>query len=491
MAAAPLRLALCLALSFVVSGCSAGGAPGPKNLLLVTIDTLRSDRLGAYGNPRVLTPNLDRVAARGVLFAVASAQIPSTLPSHASLLTGRYPTAHGVHDNGVYFLDERETTLAEILSKHGFETAAFTGAFVLDHRFGTSQGFDVYDDRMEAPLRRGAPPALDGGADPVTRWWLGAWFGAYQRPGESVVRAAAAWLRGRAAAPSARPYFLWVHFFDPHEPYDAPPPLGTIYDPGYEGPMDGTGDAFHESRSSGALTERDVEHMRARYDGEVTYADRCLGALLDSLDALGFLDETLVAVTADHGEGMGEHGYYFEHGSRVSEPVLRVPLLLAGPGVPGGRIVPGRVRSVDLLPTLTELLGLPAPSPIDGASLVPLTAGAPEERDAYAETQCGLQTMPVAESYRAFASGEWKLVVVASRDPAHADRPPRVALYDLDADAGETRDLSTERPRAARDLLAALARTVAGGQPDSLATLNTRAMDEETVAKLRALGYVR
>jgi arylsulfatase A-like enzyme len=325
----------------------------------------------------------------------------------------------------------------------------------------------------------------------VARWWLGASFAAYQRPGESVVRAATEWLRRRDQRPECRPFFLWVHLFDPHEPYDAPAPFGTLYDPGYRGPMDGTGDVFQAARSSHALADADVEHMRARYDGEVTYADRCLGALLDSLDALGRLDETLVAVTADHGEGMGEHGYYFEHGSRVWEPVLRVPLLLSGPGVPRGRIVPGRVRSVDLLPTLTELLGAPTPAAIDGASLVPLTAGAADERDAYAETQCGLQAMPVAESYRAFASGDWKLIVVASRDPADADRPPRVALYDLGADAGEERDLSGERPRAARDLLAAIARTVASGGADTLAALNTRAMDDETVAKLRALGYVQ
>lgn len=484
-----VMLGLALALSIALAGCSRGH-PSPKNLLLVTIDTLRSDRLGTYGNPIVLTPNLDRLAARGTLFCDASAQIPSTLPSHASILTGRYPTTHGVHDNGVYFLDERESTLAEMLGEIGLEGAAFVGAFVLDHRFGTDQGFAVYDDRMEDPLRRGEAPRLDDATNPVARWWVGSWFSAYQRRGDSVVRAAAQWLRQRPARDDTRPFFLWVHLFDPHEPYDPPFPFAALYDRDYNGPMDGTGEAFEATRAAGTLTERDVAHMRSRYDSEVTYADACLGALLDSIEALGVLDETLVAVTADHGEGLGEHDYYFEHGSRLWETLLRVPLILSGPGVPSGLVVTGRVRSVDIAPTLTELLGVPAPAGIDGASLRPLFESEADARDSYAETQCGLQTMPVPESYRALSSGDWKLIAVAprNRDAAGA---PSVALYDLARDAGETRDLSAERPRIAQDLLSALARTAAAGRRDSIASLNTRAMDDETVAKLRALGYVQ
>jgi arylsulfatase A-like enzyme len=188
---------------------------------------------------------------------------------------------------------------------------------------------------------------------------------------------------------------------------------------------------------------------------------------------------------------MGEHDYYFEHGSRLWEPLLRVPFILSGPGIPAGRIVSGRVRSVDLAPTLAELLGIPAPSPIDGASLLPLIEGEPDTRDSYAETQCGLQAMPVPESFRAFSSGNWKLIASAPRERAAASGPPAVALYDLAQDPGETRNLSGERPRIAQDLLGSIARTAAGGRRDSAAALNTRAMDDETVAKLRALGYVR
>jgi arylsulfatase A-like enzyme len=492
--AAPVATAALLLL--IAAAACAPRTPPRRSLLLVTIDTLRSDRLGAYGNPRVLTPTLDRLATRGVSFANATSQIPSTLPSHASILTGRYPTAHGVHDNGVYLLDPSETTLAELLTAEGYETAAFVSAFVLDRRFGLDQGFARYGDRMEDALRRGEAPAFDAAANPVTQWWVGSWFGAYQRRAESAVREAAEWLRTRGGAAAGRPFFLWVHLFDPHEPYDAPAPLGSMYDRAYGGLIDGTGVAFAAARAAGSATAADIAHMRARYDAEVTYADRSLGALLDTLAAMGLAGETIVAVTADHGEGMGEHDYYFEHGSRLWEPLLRVPLVIAGPGLPRGTIADGRVRSVDLFPTLLDLLGVAAPEGIDGVALDLRADGrrvvpAAADRDAYAETQCGLQALPTLESYRAIASGRWKLIATTSRDPAAAGAAPRVALYDLDADAGETSDLARERPRIARDLFDQLARIVLESAADTTARLNTRAMDDETVAKLRALGYVR
>lgn len=487
--AALARLALVAATASALA--CAPRVRGPRNILLVTIDTLRSDRIGVYGNPRVLTPALDGLAARGVLFSEARCQIPSTLPSHASILTGRYPPSHAVHDNGVYFLAPEETTLAEVLSAAGFETAGFVGAFVLDRRFGIDQGFETFGDRMEDPLRRGAAPALGDSVDPVARWWVGSWFGPYQRRGEAVVREAAAWLRAREASQPGRPFFLWVHLFDPHEPYDAPPPIGTMYDEGYDGPMDGTGDAFEAARRAGTISARDIEHMRARYDGEVTYADRALGALLDTLATLGLDATTLVAVTADHGEGMGEHGYYFEHGSRLWETILAVPLVVAGPGIPRGRVVPGRVRSVDLLPSLVAAVGVPAPGGVDGAAIDLRHPRPGEDRDSYAEAQCGLQAMPVPESHRAYASGRWKLIAVSSRDPRRQGAPPSVALFDLAEDAGETADLAAARPRVANDLLADIAETWRRGAARSQPALNTRAMDEETVAKLRALGYVK
>jgi len=482
-----------LAMPLLGAGCTRDASPPiARNILLITIDTLRSDRLGAYGNPAVRTPSLDRIAREGVVFADANAQIPSTLPSHASILTGRYPTGHGVHDNGVYALAAQETTLAEILSEAGFATAAFVSAFVLDHRFGIDQGFAAFGDTMESPLRRGAAPESNtagGAANPITAWWVDTWFGPYQRRGESTVRDATAWLDSLRSSATPPPFFLWVHLFDPHEPYDPPPPYERLYDRDYAGAMDGSGETFHAEAAAGRVTERDVVQMRARYDAEVTYTDRCVETLLDSLAAWGLLSETLLAITADHGEGLGEHDYYFEHGSRLWEPVLRVPLLLAGPGVPRGRSIQGRVRSVDIMPTLLAHIGLEPPAAIDGAPLWDRIAGDASEIASYAETQCRQQAMPVGESLRALSSGRWKLLVSSRRGAASG--PPEFQLFDLASDAGETRNLVRERGRIAQSMIEEIAAIVRAEPPDSVRGVATQAMDEETVAKLRALGYVR
>ncbi len=487
--------AFALAASVLIgAGCTRHTDPAPPlNIVLITIDTLRSDRLGAYGNPSVRTPTLDALARAGVVFADANAQIPSTLPSHASILTGRYPTGHGVHDNGVYALAPQETTLAEILSEAGFATAAFVSAFVLDHRFGIDQGFASFGDAMEDPLRRGGAPRPtpdQKSANPVASWWIDTWFGPYQRRGESTVREATAWLDSIRSTETPPPFFLWVHLFDPHEPYDPPAPFERLYDRNYRGAMDGSGETFHAGASAGRVTARDVEHMTARYDAEVTYADHCVGALLDSLSAWGLLSRTLLAVTADHGEGLGEHDYYFEHGSRLWEPLLRVPLLLAGPGVPRGRAISGRVRSVDIMPTLLAHVGLEPPAAIDGVSLWPRVRGEVSEVASYSETQCRQQAMPVDESIRALSSGRWKLLISSRRD-ASASARPQFQLFDLANDAGEMRNLVRERARVAESMIEQIANLARAEPPDSARGFSTQAMDEETVAKLRALGYVR
>ncbi|MFN0150371.1 MAG: sulfatase [bacterium] len=490
-AAATLGL---IAAVLIGAGCTRRADPSPpRNIVLITIDTLRSDRLGAYGNPSVRTPTLDALARAGVVFADANAQIPSTLPSHASILTGRYPTSHGVHDNGVYALAPQETTLAEILSEAGFATAAFVSAFVLDRRFGIDQGFASFGDTMEDPLRRGASPRLtpdQESANPVASWWIDTWFGPYQRRGESTVREATAWLDSLRTSAAPRPFFLWVHLFDPHEPYDPPAPFERLYDRDYGGAMDGSGETFHAEATAGRVTPRDVDHMTARYDAEVTYTDRCVGALLDSLSSWGLFSQTLFAVTSDHGEGLGEHDYYFEHGSRLWEPLLRVPLLLAGPGVPSGRAIAGRVRSIDIMPTILAHIGLEPPAAIDGMSLWPRVHGEVSEVASYSETQCRQQAMPVDESLRALSSGRWKLLISSPRN-AGASAPPQIQLFDLATDAQETRNLVSARERVAESMIEEIATRVRAEPADSVRGVNTQAMDDETVAKLRALGYVR
>ncbi len=284
------------------------------NVLLVTIDTLRADALGAYG-ARTPTPNLDRLAADGLLFTDAHAHAVLTLPSHASILTGLYPFAHGVRDNAGYRLAPGATTLATILKRAGWTTGAFVAAFPLDSRWGLDQGFDHYDDRYGTATRL---------ADLLMP----------ERRAEPVVGAATAWIRRQSGR-----WFAWVHVFDPHAPYDPPAPF-------------------------------DRDYARDPYAGEVAYTDHALGPLLEL--ARSNPRPTLVVVTADHGEALGSHGEQ-THGLFAYEPTLRVPLILAVTGRPhafGASRTDLAARHIDILPTVLDALDLPPPGGLPGRSLL-------------------------------------------------------------------------------------------------------------------------
>ncbi len=293
------------------SGPGAGGARG-ANVLLVTIDTLRRDRVGAYGSTLGLTSTIDRLAATGVRYARAYAHAPMTLPAHASILTGRTPVGHGLRNNGAFQLDAAVPTMATALKAAGYRTGAFVGAFVLDARYGLARGFDVYDDRMPGGRRATS-------------------FRIAERRGDDVVGAATAWIQQTGAA---TPWFAWVHLYDPHAPYDAPSPSST---------------------------------GRTAYDGEVAYADAMVGRLLEGVAAAGASNRTLVIATADHGESLGEHGES-THGLFAYDATLAVPLVIAGPGV-GPREVTSVVGHADLLPTVLDMVGVPVPSGVTGMSL--------------------------------------------------------------------------------------------------------------------------
>ncbi|MEZ5290035.1 MAG: sulfatase-like hydrolase/transferase [Vicinamibacterales bacterium] len=306
---------------------SAGPAGPARHLLLVTIDTLRADRVGAYGYARARTPVLDGLAAAGLRLDRAYAAAPVTLPSHASLLTGRYPPTHGARHNGIA-LAAGQPTLATRLKAAGFATGAFVAAFPLDHRFGLAAGFDSYGDRL--PRRADGRPADE-------------------RPGEQVVDEALAWRHGTGDART----FLWVHLFEPHAPYGDP-------------------------RSGRAAADR--------YDDDVAEADRQVGRLLAGLGP--DLSQTLIVAAADHGEAFGEHGEV-GHSLFVYDTTLRVPLVLRGPGV-GRAVDTHAVSLVDVLPTVLGLLGVPPPSPgdIDGRAFAGPGASAPDpDRALYAETE--------------------------------------------------------------------------------------------------------
>jgi choline-sulfatase len=358
------------------------------NLLLVTLDTVRADHLGCYGYAAAETPALDRLAAAGVRFAHASAPAPLTLPSHTTLLTGLLPPHHGARNNGVRGLAGGTPTLATLLAGAGYRTAAFVAAFVLDHRFGLERGFEVYDDEIERPAN--------------STWLLEA-----ERPGDQVVDRALAWLERE----DPRPFFLWVHLYDAHAPYNPPSPY----------------------------RER---HPGRPYDGAIAFADAQVGRLIASLERRGLAAGTVVAVVADHGESLGEHGE-LTHGLLLYEPALAVPLLLRAPGL-GARSVATPVSTVDLAPTLAGLLGRHFPAPAAGAGGA-ASAGAREldGRDLSAALLAGQEPAP-GEIYAETRYPEvfgWSPLYSLRRRELKYIAAPHPELYDLARDPAEARNL--------------------------------------------------
>ncbi len=308
------------------------GSAETRSVLLITLDTVRADALAGDAESRALAPRIAALAAAGVRFPRAYSVAPLTLPAHASVLTGLVPPRHGLRDNGLAALPDSAETLAERLAAHGFETAAFVSSLVLDRGFGLDQGFALYD-QPELGVRT-------------------AGHAQHERAGSETVRAASAWLGARERS---RPFFLWMHLYDAHVPYaPAPAPLARA-----------RGDA---------------------YRGEIAACDDAVGTLLDALVQHGLDDETLVVLTSDHGESLGEHGEP-THGALCYEAALQVPLVFRFPGVPPAP-GPTRIASlVDLTPTLLALLGLPVPPGLDGVAL--FAPDAPRERGVYFESYAG------------------------------------------------------------------------------------------------------
>lgn len=399
------------------------------DVVLVTIDTLRADRLGSYGSASATTPNLDALAAEGVRFANAATTVPFTLPAHSSLMTGTYPPYHGVRENVGYELDARLPTLASSLAAGGWVTGGFVSTFVLDSRWGIGRGFATYFDDFD--------PAVSASGN----------LASVQRDGAETVAAAVDWLDRRPPGP----FFLWLHLFEPHDPYEPPEP--------------------YRSR-----------HAGRPYDGEVAYADALVGRLREALEARGLFDRALVVVTGDHGEGLGQHGEGF-HGFFVYDSTVRVPLIVRPPfrQLAGG-VVDAAVSHVDLLPTILEAAGRPVPEHAQGRSLVPLLLGREEppgvERQVYSESMYPLVHYGWAP-LRSLRTRDYKLIAA-----------PLPELYELASDPGEQVNLVQRRRRLATELageLEAMAGRIgaADREPAGRAEL-----DEETLSQLAALGYL-
>jgi len=392
-------------------------APPPPDIVLVTVDTLRADALGASGAPGDPTPLLDRLAAGGVRFTGAHAHAVLTLPAHASILSGRLPPDHGLRDNAGFRFPAGVDTLATLLQARGYATGAFVSAFPLDSRFGLDRGFDVYDD------------ALGGAERPA--------FLVAERPGvETVARA----LRWRAAQ-GGRPVFTWVHVYEPHFPYTPAPAFAARF-PGQA------------------------------YRGEVAAADDALRPLLEPLlgGTEGAAARTIVLVTADHGEALGEHGEP-SHGTFAYEATLKVPLLLHAPGRLAPRVVDAPARHVDILPTLLEAAGQAVPAGLPGRSLLPLARG-----------EGGAPVDTYFEALSPQLNRGWAPLHGLIHEGVKYIDLPEPELYDLRADAAEAHNRILEEPQRAAALQALLRPLVKPAAPRAAEGGDAR-------ERLRSLGY--
>jgi arylsulfatase A-like enzyme/Flp pilus assembly protein TadD len=424
--AAALLAGACLLLLAAWLMFGSGPTTG-TSLLLITLDTTRADRLGCYGYGDGLTPALDRLAAEGVLFEQVFANVPITLPSHATIMTGLYPPEHGLRVNGTRRLDVESSTLAELLRDRGYQTAAFIASATLDSQNGLDRGFELYQDDMATAYPH------DGG-EPLTAY----------RPGNEVTDLALDWLAERD---TGRPFFCWVHLFDPHYPYFSHQALeGTKY-----------GD-------------------RKSYDAEVAFMDMQVGRLLDYLESEGLREEVLVVAAGDHGEGLSgdrENG----HGHMLYEYTLRVPLIFSRPGTitPGLR-EPAMVSLVDLHGTILDLLGFDDADARSGRSLAPALAGRDlESLPSYGETDLPYTSFGWSP-LRSLTTPEWKYI-----------RSARSRLYDRVNDPAERNDLADELPEQLAQMESELRLIEQGMTPHIAAEVD---LSPEDMARLASLGYV-
>jgi arylsulfatase A-like enzyme/tetratricopeptide (TPR) repeat protein len=437
----PAAVAILIAIG--VAACSRkpenAGQPPRPNILLVTIDTFRADRLGTGA-----APALDRLAQSAVQFASARATVPLTLPSHATILTGLLPPEHGVRENGIDALGDAHQTTARLLKSAGYQTAAFVGAFVLDRRFGLAQGFDTYDDQI--PRDANATERLEA-----------------ERPAAAVVDRALAWL-DRSANPESRtpnpqslipnPFFLWLHLYDPHAPYD--PPREFIRAPS---------------------TEYRVPSTEQRYEGEIRYVDAQIARVFEWLNAHALRDRTLVVVAGDHGEGLGEHGER-THGMLLYDSTLHVPLIVSAPGASAARR-DEPVSLADIAPTIARAAGVKVPSAMKGRDLLGRIGGtgrmdgAVGTGDLYAETE--YPRVAGWSPLQALTDGRWMAIKGGAS----------TAVYDLNSDPREERDVAAAQPSIAA-AMAARIDTIR----QRAATSSGRTISSDAAERLRALGYV-
>ena len=392
------------------------------NILLVTLDTTRADRIGCYGYAKARTPNLDFLASNGVRFSNAYCQVPLTLPSHCSILTGTYPIYHQVHNNGSYYLWHSQITLAEILKERGYETAAFVSSFTVDSRFGLDQGFEVYDDKFQE--------------DEVIKTFRS------ERRADRVFSSFSAWVDKNAE----EKFLCWIHFYDPHLPYDPPSP-------------------FRE------------EFSDRLYDGEIAYMDLYVGKAIEKLRERNILDKTLIILAGDHGEALGEKGE-LDHGIFIYDNTLKVPFILySEKNLPAGITISLRVRLIDIMPTILEMLEIPIHKEIQGTSLIKYMEG--RKRDdlpSYIETYLPREDYNWSELIGLIDS-DWKYI-----------QAPKEELYNLKRDPAEEKNVIDKEKKVASEMKEKLKSMIKDYSSGIEARKKKLILEEQE--KLRSLGYL-
>ncbi|MCX6096331.1 MAG: sulfatase, partial [Candidatus Bipolaricaulota bacterium] len=396
------------------------------NVILITVDTLRADKVGCYGNANVATPTMDAFAAGGIRYENCISQTPLTLPSHTTIMTGTLPIFHGVRDNGGFVVPSELVTMAEAFKAKGYDTAAFVAAYVLDSKWGLNQGFDTYFDKFD--LSRFEKISL----------------GEVQRPGNEVIDEALGWLEKKKSGK----FFAWIHLYDPHSPYAPPEPFKSQY-------------------------------AQNPYLGEIAFTDTQLARLWDYLGRSGLRDNLFLVFASDHGESLGEHRES-THGFFVYQAALHVPLIIATPFPElQGRTSSETVGLVDVMPTVCEMAGVPVPAEVRGRSLVPsfFAPGAVADRLAYSETFYPRYHFGWSD-LRSVQNGRFKLILA-----------PVPELYDLDRDPGEEKNLVYLEKKVFEDL-SVRAGVLMEEAGRNAREVDLQKVDEETREKLAALGYV-
>ncbi len=401
--------------------CQTWAAPqSAPNLVFITIDTLRADHLGCYGYRQIKTPNIDALAGESTRFEHAFTPVPVTLPAHTAIFTGTYPMRSGMHDFAANKLSPDQPTLASVLQQHGYATGAVIGSAVLDSRFGLNRGFDFYYDHFD--FSRLDEANLD----------------AMERPGDQVTNVALDWLGKRGS----KPFFLWVHLYDPHYPYHPPEPFAA-------------------------------EYKNKPYDGEIAFADAQVGRLTAYLKSNGLYRNTMVVLTGDHGESLGEHGEQ-THGFFIYNATLHVPVIVHVPGQGAAKTSSEPVSLVDLMPTVLHAMNLESPADVQGNNMV--GTGSPSADGVY------------SESFLPRLHFNWSELRGIENTRYHFIDSPRPELYDLSKDAGETQNLIASKNAVSQEMRAKLQGVIqqySAGQELAQKT----GLDPVLMERLKSLGY--